>query len=142
MVEIREARIGDSADIVGLMTELGYPGTEPFIEARVSQLLTHDDAELLVMVEGGEVLGVISLHFIPQLALAGDFCRISYFCVSETAQGRGLGSLLEAKAVELARRRKCDRIELHCDSRRRAAQRFYFRRGYIESPKYLIKPVK
>ncbi len=142
MIEIRKARMGDSAAIASLMTELGYPGTEPFIEARVSQLLAHDDAELLVMVEGGEILGVISLHFIPQLALAGDFCRISYFCVSETAQGRGLGSLLEARAVEIARQRKCDRIELHCDQRRNAAHRFYFRRGYIESPKYLLKSVK
>lgn len=142
MVEIREASVGDCAAIAILMTELGYPGTESFIEARISQLLAHEDAELWVAVVGGEVVGVISLHFIPQLALAGDFCRISYFCISETAQRSGAGSLLEAKAAEIARQRKCDRIELHCDQRRHAAHRFYSRRGYIESPKYLLKSVK
>lgn len=142
MVEIREARVEDGAAIAGLMTELGYPGTEPFIEARISELLGHDDAELLVAVDGGEVVGVISLHFIPQLALAGDFCRISYFCVSRAAQGRGIGGLLEAKAVEAARQRKCDRIELHCDQRRHAAHRYYSRKAYVESPKYLMKSVK
>ncbi len=141
MIEVRKAKVEDGGAIAALMTSLGYPGTKPFIEARISQLLAHADAEVLVAVDGSGVVGVISLHFIPQLALAGDFCRISYFCVSETEQGRGIGTLLEARAVELARQRKCDRMELHCDLRRHAAHRFYFRQGYVESPKYLFKSV-
>jgi GNAT superfamily N-acetyltransferase len=52
-------------------------------------------------------VGVLSLHFIPQLALAG-FCRISYFCISDDARGQGIGALLEVRATELARARNCD----------------------------------
>jgi GNAT superfamily N-acetyltransferase len=139
MTAIRDARLDDAAQIAILMTSLGYPGTDTFIAARVEQLLGHPDARLLVAVEGAQVLGVISLHFIPQIALAGDFCRISYFCVDGSARSRGIGARLEQRAEELARERGCDRIELHCHSRRELAHRFYFRQGYEESPKYLMK---
>ena len=49
--------------------------------------------------------GFIGLHFIVQLALPGDFCRITYFCVSEAARGLGVGRELEETAARLARER-------------------------------------
>ena len=71
--------------------------------------------------------GFIGLHFIVQLALPGDFCRITYFCVSEAARGLGVGRELEETAARLAR--GCDRIEVHCHERRVDAHRFYYRQG-------------
>lgn len=139
MIEIRRAVIADSLSIMTLLESLGYPGTGQFIKTRIAQLSAHPDAELLVAIEDTEVVGVISLHFIPQIALAGDICRISYFCVASAARNKGIGSLLELRAVDLARRRGCDRIEVHCHSRREAAHRFYCRQGYVESPEYLVK---
>jgi hypothetical protein len=47
--------------------------------------------------------------------------------------------MLEAEITVQAQRRQCDRIEVHCHSRREDAHRFYYRQGYFESPKYLIK---
>lgn len=138
-MEIRNASPSDSAAIVDLLTSLGYPETEPFIDERIKQLLSHPDAVLLVVVEGSAVFGFVSLHFIPQIALAGDFCRISYFCVAEGARSKGIGAMLEAEVTAQAQRRQCDRIEVHCHSRRVAAHRFYHRQGYVESPKYLMK---
>lgn len=138
-IEIRTPAVADSAAIARLLAALGYPGTEAFIERRIAELIAHPDEVMLAAVRDGAVLGIISLHFIPQLALAGDFCRISYFCVSEEARGEGLGALLEGRAVELARERGCDRIELHCNARRIDAHRFYLRQGYEDSPKYFCK---
>lgn len=140
-VDIRTAQASDADVISNLLTSLGYPGTQPFIHSRITQLLAHPDEKLLVATNDVVVVGVISLHFIPQLALAGDFCRISYFCVDETTRGAGIGTALEAHATELARSRGCDRIEVHCHSRRVNAHRFYSRQGYVESPKYLAKPL-
>nr|WP_313103428.1 GNAT family N-acetyltransferase [Stutzerimonas nitrititolerans] len=95
MIEIRTPSLADAPAISALLESLGYPGTHAFIERRVTQLITLPDASLLVAVDSGEVIGVISLHFIPQLALNGDIYRISYLCVSERARGRGVGALLE-----------------------------------------------
>ncbi len=136
---IRNAQAGDSADIVELLAQLGYPGTADFVPEKIERLLGHRDAELLVAEDGGRLLGVIGLHFMVQLALSGDFCRITYFCVSDAARGSGVGRALEEAAEALARARGCDRIEVHCHERRVDAHRFYHRQGYAESPKYLMK---
>ena len=139
MVEIKPPSVTDAAAISSLLCSLGYPGTEPFLERRITQLLDHPDEVLLIAKDNGEILGVLSLHFIPQLALSGDFCRISYLCIAEKARSQGIGAMLESHAVEIARERDCERIELHCHSRRSDAHRFYYRHQYTESPKYLCK---
>lgn len=141
-MEIREVKIEDSKAIAQLLIELDYPATEKFIAHKIQQQLKHCDAKLLVAVEQNKVIGFISLHFIPQLALPGDFCRISYFCVSYTSRSQGVGAALEEKATSLAREKNCDRIEVHCHARRDLAHRFYYRQGYSESPKYLLKLLK
>lgn len=138
-VRIRPVQPDDAGILVELLAQLGYPGTEAFIERRIAELLHHPDALLLGAEDNGRLLGVISLHFIPQLARAGDFCRICYLCVDENARNRGVGALLEQEAEQEALRRGCERIELHSHQRRVDAHRFYARLGYTESPKYLAK---
>lgn len=139
MLTIRTAHESDAEIVSQLLASLGYSETQPFIHNRITQLLANPDATLLVATINARVIGVLSLHFIPQLALAGDFCRISYFCVDESVRGAGTGAALEARATQLAQIRGCDRIEAHCHSRRVDAHRFYARQGYVESPKYLAK---
>ncbi|WP_428624615.1 GNAT family N-acetyltransferase [Sedimenticola sp.] len=141
-VLIREAQQADGSAIVELLNQLGYPGTDGFIEERLEELMKHPDARVLVAVDGSTVIGVLSLNFIPQLALAGDFCRISYLCVRSDRAGQGVGGRLEAEAEALARLRGCDRMEVHCHSRRTAAHLFYGHRGYQEIPKYLVKSLR
>jgi GNAT superfamily N-acetyltransferase len=137
MLRVREARRDDVAAIASLLGELGYPGCDDFLDRRLQQQLDHDDACLLIAEgEGGQLLGFISLHFIVQLALEGDFCRISYLCVDAKARSQGVGAQLEQAAEQRARARGCDRLELHCDIRREAAHRFYARLGYEDAPKY------
>jgi len=136
---VRPAVVEDKDTISSFLTQLDYPGTESFVGEKIERLLAHPDAVLLVAQDANQVVGVISLHFIPQLALSGDFCRISYFFVGEGTRGKGLCDFLEAAAIQEAVRRGCDRIEVHCHSRRTRAHEFYFRQGFEESPKYLMK---
>lgn len=145
---IRRATPADAPGISRLLTQLDYPGTEHFLPAKLSAMLADPAGILLVWAEpsppsatepGGAVLGFLSLHFIPQIALKGDFARISYFAVDETARSKGIGRQLEAEATRLAKERGCALLEVHCHTRRTRAHEFYGRQGYEESPKYLIK---
>jgi len=139
-MRLRPAILEDSPALAGLLAQLGYPGTESFLPGRMAQLLAHPDAWLRVAEDDeGRLLGFIGLHFVAQLALPGDFCRITYFCVGDAARGAGVGRELEAAAEAEARARGCDRIEVHCHERRADAHRFYCRQGYEELPKYLMK---
>jgi GNAT superfamily N-acetyltransferase len=141
-ITIRPAIPADAPALSVLLAQLGYPDTEKFIDKKLAAMLQHADEALLVAEREGQVLGMISLHFIPQIALEGDFCRISYLCVDDTQTSLGIGKLLEEQAEELARTRGCDRIEVHCHGRRVRAHQFYGRQGYEESPKYLMKSLR
>ncbi|QSF42972.1 GNAT family N-acetyltransferase [Paenibacillus tianjinensis] len=136
---IRHARVNDWKQISALLDQLGYPNTESFIKENIERLLAHPDEELMVYEEEGRVAACISLHFIPQLALIGDIACISYLIVDETIRGKGIGQIIEEYASSVAKQRNCDRIQVHCHSRRTDAHRFYDRQGFAESPKYFSK---
>jgi GNAT superfamily N-acetyltransferase len=137
---IRQATLSDALAIARLLTQLGYPVSKAFVHRQLTDLLNDKDEDLLVgTADHQEVIGFLSMHYIPQIGVEGSFARISYFCVDANAQSKGVGTELERAACRLALARKCDRIELHCHSRRTDAHRFYARRGYTESPKYFVK---
>jgi GNAT superfamily N-acetyltransferase len=136
---IREASVADADVIVQLLEQLGYADTHSFIHVRIQELLKNPDALLFCYESEGNVIALLSLHVIPQIALLGSFLRISYFVVDENARSRKIGAELEALASQIAKEKGCDRIEVHCHKRRTEAHRFYERRGFIESPKYFVK---
>ena len=135
---IRRAQSTDTDAIRALIAQLDYDPPAS-LEEKIRRLSTHPDEVLLVYELDTEVVAFLSLHFIPQLAVAGDFSRISYFAVKDSVRRHGIGRQLEAHIIRLARERNCDRIEVHCHTRRTDAHRFYERQGYNESPKYFIK---
>jgi N-acetylglutamate synthase-like GNAT family acetyltransferase len=136
---IRKAKITDVPDISALLGQLGYPADEQLIKDKLVLLNDNADHELLIYEQNEKVIGFISIHFIPQIALAGDFANITYFCVDENTRSKGIGTALLDRAKELVAERKCDRIFVHCNGHRINAHRFYERNGYIDSPKYYVK---
>ncbi|MDD3342591.1 MAG: GNAT family N-acetyltransferase [Sulfurospirillaceae bacterium] len=139
MTGIRLATINDTKSIQTLLAQLDYLNTQSFIVQKFHTLLNHPDAITLIYEINDTVVAFLSLHFIPQIALEGDFMRISYFVVEESARGKLIGQELEAYCEGEAKKRHCNRIEVHCHTRRKDAHRFYERQGYSESPKYFIK---
>ena len=140
-MSIRNAMLSDAKTIQDLLRQLDYPTTDRFIEEKLPLLLNHPDHSLIIYEKQGRVVGMISIHFIPQIALAGDFANICYFAVDENVRSEGVGAKLEAYCTQLAKERKCDRIFVHCHIRREDAHRFYNRQDYQESPKYLMKQI-
>jgi GNAT superfamily N-acetyltransferase len=140
---IRLATISDWPAIKQLLVQLEYPGAANLPAAKLDRML-RDPAEALLVYEddNGPVLGFLSLHFIPQVALDGDFARISYFAIDESARSKGIGKEMEEYATRLAGERNCHLVEVHCHTRRVRAHEFYSRQGYTESPKYLVKRLK
>ena len=136
---IRQAALEDKYRISELLKQLGYPDTIDFIEKKMLSISLNPNASLLVYEVDRDVVAFMAIDFIPQIALKGDFARLSYFAVDSKYRSKGIGKEMEAYLEMLARQRNCDPIELHCNDRRTEAHKFYFRQGYIESPKYLMK---
>jgi len=138
-MNIRKATMNDEPRITELLNQLGYPGTESFLLEKMQVISNSPNSELFVYEKDQKVIAVISMNFVPQLALKGDFARISYMAVDAFERSNGVGKELEELCVSLARTRNCERIEVHCNERRLDAHRFYIRQGYYESPKYFVK---
>ena len=127
---IREARSQDADDLTRLLDQLGYEGSDAFIQNRIQLLTQHPDAGILVCEDEEKVVGFLAYQFFVQFGLMGEFCRISYFCVDKYFRGRGIGKSLEGELEKRAASRKCDRIEVHCSSGRLRAHPFYTKTGY------------
>jgi len=131
-ITIRQASVDDAVIIQALLSQLDYVAERSLVAEKMQHLLLGESDEVFVAEKDSRVVAFIALHYIPQLPLEGDFARITYFCVTETVRSLGVGKLLEEHAQAAAARRGCDRIELHCHSRRTEAHRFYQRLGYLE----------
>ncbi|SDX28748.1 Acetyltransferase (GNAT) family protein [Hydrobacter penzbergensis] len=136
---VRKAVSADCDAIEDLLDQLDYPHTGGFLKEKMEMIFQNPLVSLLVYEKDGKVVAFMVLEFLVQLGLKGDIARIGYFSVDNNFRSKGVGREMEQYAEELARERKCDRIEVHCHERRNDAHRFYYRQGYTESPKYLIK---
>jgi len=138
----RRIMLQDAARIRELLNQLGYLVAGGFTQRRLLEMMVHPDQELLVYEYQKEVVGFVSLHFVPQLAFSGELAVISYLAVDQAHRGKGIGAELEAYCTDLAKQRECDRIQLHCAIRRKDAHRFYERQGYRESRTFFTKNLK
>ncbi len=140
-VNIRLAQWEDTETICHLLKQMGYSQPLKVVEEQFQRLSKDPNAITLVAADDSHVYGILSLYFIPQIALKGDFAKICYLCVDENMRSKGVGHLLVQEAERLARQRGCDRMELHSGMQRPLAHQFYLREGYAEAPKYFRKPL-
>jgi GNAT superfamily N-acetyltransferase len=112
---VRLATVAD-ADLVGrLLHDFNREFDEPTpgaarLAERVRQLLA--DGEITVLVVGSEPGGVAILHFRPSLSTAASECYVSELYVVPARRRRGLGRGLLDAAVELARDRGAEQMDL------------------------------
>ncbi|WP_461311926.1 GNAT family N-acetyltransferase [Acinetobacter sp. GN11] len=140
-MNIRAAKLEDSQAICDLLKQMGYPQPLTLIQEKFEILNNDPNSQILIAEEKGKICGFLSLYFIPQIALQGDFAKICYLCVDENMRSKGVGHLLVQEAERLAKQRGCDRMELHSGEQRTLAHQFYLREGYVDAPKYFRKPL-
>lgn len=138
-VNIRAAKWEDTQAICNLLKQMGYPQPLTLIQEKFEILHSDPKSQILIAEEEDKVCGFLSLYFIPQIALKGDFAKVCYLCVDENIRSKGVGHLLLQQAEQLARQLGCDRMELHSGEQRTLAHQFYLREGYVDAPKYFRK---
>lgn len=138
-MNIRLAQWEDTETICYLLKQMGYSQPLKVVQEQFQILNKDPNAITLVAADDLKVYGILSLYFIPQIALQGEFAKICYLCVDEKMRSKGVGHLLVQEAERLAKQRGCDRMELHSGIQRPLAHQFYLREGYVEAPKYFRK---
>lgn len=136
---VRPVALRDQQRITDLLAAMDYPDTSGFISQRLQQQIEHPDALTLVAEQAQQVIGLISVHYMAQLAVVGEVCFINYLSVDPAQRGRGVGRLLLQQAEQAAQARGCYSIELSSNLRRTRAHQFYLQLGYTETSRYFVK---
>jgi len=140
-VDIRPARSTDAGAVAGLLGALGYPTDADAAAAQLERLLDHDDSGVLVYVDDGNPVGLISYQVFDLVYRPRPQCRITALAVSADRRRQGVARALLQAVEAIARARACFRIELTTRPDRDDAARFYEACGFAERPRRLVKPL-
>ena len=138
MSSVRLAEPGDADDIARLLydfnTEYEEPTPAPDVLARrVRRLMA---ADTVVLLAGGGPDGLALMRLRPSLWTDGLECYVAELYVVPALRGHGRGRALIEAALELARERGADHIELNADEGDAAARALYERVGFRPTATY------
>jgi len=134
---IRNATYHDAPAIKLLLETLGYNTSTILLISQLENLFVGKDNQVFVYELNKEVVGFIAVHFLPQLGFGGGLVWITYLAVYETIKDQRIGAALEQYVTGQAKLRKCDRIQVHCQSQWAESHQFYERQGYGKYPEFL-----
>lgn len=130
---VRRAGPDDSADVARLLHQFNLEFSDPspgvdFLTSRVAELI--DAEELIALLVGDGPEGVAVLRFRPALWGVALDAYLEELYVVPRRRGEGLGRALLEAAIEAARERGADRIELGTSTDDVAARGLYESAGF------------
>jgi len=130
-VTIRSAGAPDAAHVAALLTQLvGTDVSADAAAARLAALSATGHDGVFLAERNGTPLGLVALHWGPQIHRTPLTARIVSLVVTEAARGQGVGAMLLDHCETIARAQGCGVMELTSDAGRTDAHRFYRRHGY------------
>jgi GNAT superfamily N-acetyltransferase len=139
---IRNCEISDFEEVFQLLLQL-WPGNE------VNQLqaknvfqsgINSNNQVYLCSVYNSQIIGFCSLTIKNNLWVQGYLGHIDELIVEEQCRGKGIGSQLLKRAIEIASENHCKRIELDSGFHRIEAHEFYIKLGF-ENRSYLFSKI-
>ena len=136
-IEIREARLQDLQAIAALLdqlaeaTSLHSPVEWASLKSSFQTMLRCPDIyRNYLAVDGGRIVGLVSLILYKTLLHAGGTALINELVVAEGARGRGIGRRLVQRVIEVAREQGMDEVEVGTEKDNIPARRFYKSQGF------------
>ena len=143
-VTIRHAGPGDEPAVVELIQELAvafdYPS--PIDEHYVRHYLASAVSDVLLAVDDGAPVGLLSYAMVPGLFHAADSGLIESLVVAEGRRGEGIGRQLLAQAARLLENAGCAEISVSTGAENEAAQKVYVEAGLTEASVLLEKHIE
>jgi len=130
VIDVRPARDDDASAVAELLAHLGYPAPPAEIPARLARLRARGDAETLVAVADGRVVGLATVHARDVLHHAHPVVQLTALVVPPHMRGRGVGRTLVGAVEHWAAARGADRLVLTTALHRAEAPAFYERLGF------------
>ena len=135
-LNIRPAKKNDIPLILGLLYELGRPKPEKDSDVDtfrnlVKKQISDSDKTILVAESNDvNVVGMVSVIFLPRLNQIKYEMYIPELIVTEKHQKKGIGTKLIEACISLAKDNKCYQIRLESGIHRTEAHQFYKNLGF------------
>jgi GNAT superfamily N-acetyltransferase len=107
---------------------------------RMTQVI-HAGAEMAVVVEGDDVLGV-AVFRVQDRTVYGLDMYCDDLVADEANRSKGAGKALVIHMETLAKARGCTKLTLDSGTQRQQAHKFYFREGFTITSFHFGKPLK
>ncbi len=136
--QIRNATKNDVPIILGLLVELERPKPKndediTIFEKRIKLYLSDSDKQILVAQKNSEVIGLVSIVFLPRLNRIKSELYIPELIVRKEYRKQGVGKKLINSCVEIAKEKKFHRIRLESGNERKESHNFYTNLGFEQS---------
>ena len=132
-VELRNAVAEDKARCAELLSELkaATRSAPPVLLGDTFlQLLTKERGEIILAVEGVEILGMTAVSYNLALRYGGEYCQLEELVVRPTSRGKNVGGLLVQGIIDTARARGCAEIGLYLLETTEHNHEFYAKFGF------------
>jgi len=132
-IEMRNAVASDEARCIELMSELkAATGSRPALPVADSfrQLLTKERGEIILAIEGTEILGMATVSYNLAMRYGGEYCQLEELVVTPNARGKNIGGLLVQRIVDNARARGCAEMGLYLVETTEKNRPFYAKYGF------------
>jgi len=135
-IKIRKATLDDVQDITPLIAELfhviDHPPRDSFdhVVENYRTIMKDSSHHILLAFIGEEVVGLIHFFIRPTLIHTGPSALIDELVVAKTHHGRGIGSQLISKVVDMCRDFGCEELEVGTETSNTKARKFYRQCGF------------
>ncbi|MBL6953490.1 MAG: GNAT family N-acetyltransferase [Alphaproteobacteria bacterium] len=132
-IELRNAVAEDEIRCIELLSELrSATGSNPRQPSQKSfqQLLTKERGEIVLAVEGAEILGMATVSYNLAMRYGGEYCQLEELIVMPAARGKNIGGLLVQRAIDNARSRGCAEMGLYLLETTEHNRPFYAKYGF------------
>ncbi|MDH3617528.1 MAG: GNAT family N-acetyltransferase [Nitrosopumilus sp.] len=135
-IKIRAAKKNDIPLVLGLLYELGRPKPEKdsdldlFRNLVKKQIADSDKTILIAEKNDVNVVGLVSIVFLPRLNQIGQELYIPELIVTEKYRNQGIGTMLIEACVYLAKQKNCKKLRLESGNKRRESHKFYENLGF------------
>jgi ribosomal protein S18 acetylase RimI-like enzyme len=135
-ISIRPAKKNDIPLVLGLLYELGRPKPEKdsdldLFRNLVKKQISGSDKTILVAENNdANVVGMVSIIFLPRLNQTQNEMYIPELIVTEKFRNRGIGTALINACISLAKQKDCQKIRLESGIQRIESHKFYKKMGF------------
>lgn len=130
-MEINFATTDDIKGILDLQTQIYRVEALPQNANKIlADLLNRDFCDVLVAKDNNKAVGSIFVFYLPTPAHGKPYAFLEGLVVDKNYQGRGIGTALINKIIEMARAKNCYKIIFTSGIIRRQFHKFYEKLGF------------